>query len=70
MPPVKINGIEQSPCIVAKAKFALGLTTHHPTNKKTCSIEYWNKIVNYLGKELPNTTIHLALRKTNLFLKN
>lgn len=34
-----------SPCIAAKAKFALNLTKKKPSNIKTCSHEYWCKVI-------------------------
>jgi hypothetical protein len=34
-----------SPCIAAKAKFALNLTKKKPTNTKKCSYNYWGKVI-------------------------
>jgi hypothetical protein len=34
-----------SPCIAAKAKFALNITSKKPKNKKKCSYEYWCKVI-------------------------
>ena len=34
-----------SPCIAAKAKFALNLKRNKPTNTKTCSYDYWCKVI-------------------------
>lgn len=34
-----------SPCIAAKAKFALNLTKKKPSNTKTCSYDYWSKVI-------------------------
>ena len=34
-----------SPCIAAKAKFALNLTKLKPSNTKTCSYDYWCKVI-------------------------
>jgi hypothetical protein len=34
-----------SPCIAAKAKFALNLTKKKPSNTKTCSYDYWCKAI-------------------------
>lgn len=34
-----------SPCIAAKAKFALNLTKKKPTNIKTCSYDYWCNVI-------------------------
>lgn len=37
--------IQISPCIVAKAKFALNLTAKKPANTKICSSDYWCKVI-------------------------
>jgi len=34
-----------SPCITAKAKFALNLTKKKPSNTKICSYDYWCKVI-------------------------
>ena len=34
-----------SPCIAAKAKFALNLTKKNPSNTKKCSYDYWCKVI-------------------------
>jgi hypothetical protein len=34
-----------SPCIAAKAKFALNLTKKKPSNTKTCSYDYWCNVI-------------------------
>jgi len=34
-----------SPCIAAKAKFALNLTKKKPDNTKTCSYDYWCDVI-------------------------
>ena len=34
-----------SPCIAAKAKFALNLTDKKPSNTKTCSYDYWCNVI-------------------------
>ncbi|MBO9595007.1 MAG: hypothetical protein J7599_19035 [Niabella sp.] len=47
------NKKELSPCIVSKAKYALGLKSIKPTNNKTCSLEYWEKVVAILSKTYP-----------------
>ncbi len=43
--PVIVDDKHIAPCICAKARFALGLTKVRPLNKKTCSDEYWYRIV-------------------------
>ncbi len=37
--------IQISPCIAAKAKFALNLTIKKPSNTKTCSYGYRCKVI-------------------------
>lgn len=44
------NQKELSPCIVSKAKYALGLKSTKPANSKTCSFEYWQKVIAILVK--------------------
>ena len=34
-----------SPCIAAKAKFALKLAKKKPANTKKCSFDYWCKVI-------------------------
>jgi len=49
--PLRINGVEMSPCIVAKAKHALGIATSYKGNNKKWSQGYWNIVVDKLGAE-------------------
>jgi hypothetical protein len=37
--------IQISPCIAAKAKFALNLSKKKPLNTKKCSQSYWNEVI-------------------------
>ena len=37
--------IQISTCIASKAKFALNLKQNKPTNTKTCSYDYWSKVI-------------------------
>lgn len=37
--------IQISPCIAAKAKYALNLTSKKPINNKICGIDYWCKVI-------------------------
>jgi hypothetical protein len=40
------NGVQLSPCIVAKAKIALGLSNIRiRINNKRCTAYYWRKVV-------------------------
>ncbi len=60
--PVFIDGKEMSPCICAQVRFALGITQRQPTNQKTCSTWYWNRIVYFLGRGLPPAQIQAILQ--------
>lgn len=59
-----INGLEKSPSICSKAKYALGLKKEKPSNARTCSSEYWSEIVTALGKyyRVPKEKIEKAKR--------
>src|SRR5947207_1857122 len=43
------RGKQIAPCIISKAKYALGLTTVLPINIKRCSDKYWNESVEIIG---------------------
>lgn len=60
-----------SPCIAAKAKFALNLTQYKPTNTKTCSYEYWCKVIKTLSsqKKLQNKITEEAKSKFKYLIK-
>ncbi len=62
--------MELSPCICAKAKYALGLKAKC-YNNATCSQKYWNKTVDFIGKKagLPLDIIESAKTKRDLFLR-
>ena len=45
------NGSEISPCIIAKVKYKLGVTSKIPKNKKICSDKYWNEVVKMVAKQ-------------------
>lgn len=64
------SGIQLSPCICAKAKYALGLKAKYD-NDATCSQKYWNKTVEFIGKGagLPFDIIESAKKKKELFLR-
>ncbi|MGN7786852.1 hypothetical protein ACTJIJ_20130 [Niabella sp. 22666] len=57
------NKKELSPCIVSKAKYALGLKPTKPMNNKTCSFEYWQKVTTILAQSnaLPKKKIADAM---------
>lgn len=45
------NGKELSPCIISKARFALGLKSSYRSNKdKPCSQAYWHKTIDVVAK--------------------
>jgi hypothetical protein len=44
------NGKELSPCIVSKARHALGLKPEMPTNKKYRPLPYWERVVQAVGE--------------------
>lgn len=56
---------QSSPCIAAKAKFALSLTLNKPTNTKICSYEYWCKVIETFASQnnLSNRTAEEAKNK-------
>ena len=58
-----------SPCIAAKAKFALNLTQAKLT--KTCSYDYWSKVIETLSsqKKLQNKTTKEAKSKFKSLIK-
>ncbi len=41
----KTTKTQISPCIAAKAKFALKLTKIKPNNTKSCSYDYWCRVI-------------------------
>ena len=61
---IYINGLEKSPSICSKAKFALGLKKERPSNTRSCSSEYWNEVISALGKyyKVPKDKIEKAKR--------
>jgi len=38
-----------SPCIVAKAKYSLKIKTKKPGNKKSCTYNYWCRVIDTLS---------------------
>ena len=67
--PIILDGVEISPCIASKAKFALGLPNKYLGNDKKCSVEYWNKVINFLGiqNQLSSERIKRARNRFDLF---
>lgn len=37
-----------APCVISKARFALGAKTNKPTNQKRCSKIYWDNAIDTL----------------------
>lgn len=66
---VYIRGLEKSPCICSKAKYALGLKKVKPVNARTCSTEYWVEVITAFGKyyKVPTERIEKA-RKSRMYL--
>jgi hypothetical protein len=60
-----------SPCIAAKAKFALNLTKKKPSNTKTCSIDYWFKVIETFASQnnLSSKTAEEAKNKFKSLIK-
>ena len=64
-----ITNVELSPCIVAKARYALGLS-NRPTNSKKCSVDYWNRVINAIllqNARVDNVTSDLARGRVDLY---
>ena len=63
--------IQISPCIAAKAKFALKLAKKKPTNTKTCSADYWSKVIETFSYEnnLPSNITEEAKNKFKSLIK-
>jgi hypothetical protein len=60
-----------SPCIAAKAKFALELSHKEPSNIKTCSYNYWCAVIESLSKEnkLTATIVENAKNQFKILIK-
>lgn len=67
---IHIKGLEKSPSVCSKAKYALGLKKVKPQNVKTCSQEYWFEVVAAIGKyhKVPKEKIEKA-KKSRIYLK-
>ncbi len=61
----KNNGASVSPCIRAKVCYALGITDVKPINSKSCSKEYWEDIVDIVGRFNNNSRIEIANAKNS-----
>ncbi len=60
-----------SPCIAAKAKFALNLTKKKPNNTKTCSYDYWCNVIETFSSQnnLSDKTAEEAKNKFKSLIK-
>lgn len=60
-----------SPCIAAKAKFALNLTKKKPSNTKTCSYDYWCNVIDTFSSQnkISSKTAEEAKNKFKLLIK-
>lgn len=60
-----------SPCIAAKVKFALNLSNKKPKNTKTCSYDYWCKVIEtlYIKNNLSGNPIEIAKNKFKTLIK-
>ena len=67
---MEIDGIQMSPCIVAKVRLALYQPSNRPGNVKICSQDYWDKIVDKfaaIDTNLNLQQIQRAKRRIDLF---
>ena len=60
-----------SPCIAAKAKFALNLKKKKPSNTKTCSYNYWCNVIEtfYSQNNLSSETAEEAKNTFKFLIK-
>lgn len=65
------DGKELSPCIVAKAKYALFIKNGYTINSKGCTKEYWNKVIDSMVKshkeKIPKWQIKEAKGRSDLY---
>lgn len=63
--------IQISPCIASKAKFTLNLKMKKPFNTKTCSYDYWCRVIEYFSIEnnLTNSISEEAKSKYKSLIK-
>jgi uncharacterized protein (DUF2344 family) len=60
------NNKQISPCIIAKARYILKLKDKEPVNRKTCSKEYWERVIHTLyltNKKITAKTKKNAINK-------
>ena len=65
---VILNGVEIAPCICSKAKVALEIPNSYVENRKTCSQEYWNRVVEYFGSLHAKTPEQIVIAKKRIDL--
>lgn len=47
---IRNNGAEISSCIISQVRFELRIKDLPARNNKTCSTEYWNEVVEVIGR--------------------
>lgn len=54
-----------SPCIASKAKYALGMASKKPKNTKTCSFDYWKRVLEAICdfEKIEKPRLHQAIEK-------
>jgi hypothetical protein len=57
------TGKQISPCIAAKARYALDNQRNQPANQKRCSQIYWNKVIDTLCENNPILNINIENAK-------
>lgn len=60
------NQRQISPCIAAKARYALNLTTNMPDNKKICTYRYWQRVIETLSR-INNIPENIKQKATSKF---
>jgi hypothetical protein len=65
----KLDGKQLSTSMVSKAKWALAIPNRYRGGGKKCSVDYWVRIVHYLGKlyNVPQSRISDAKKNTSLY---
>jgi len=69
---IATKDVQLSPCIISKAKLALGLKElNGEINSKKCSAKYWKRVVDVVGDKykVPQSKIDGAIGKYNQFCR-
>ncbi|TGE04601.1 hypothetical protein [Hymenobacter fodinae] len=67
-----LNGVQLKPCIMAKARHALGVTDKQPTNRTRCGEDYWAMTVRAMAAHhgvTSEATISEATKKYADYIK-